>query len=150
MIMNLTYPDVYMCLTVRQQYLLSRNTHDTYLVSWGRAMKSINQQISSNGENKISKIVDHILNQVFGEEATRLIYGYLESNYSLKQDEIAEKINVFAKGLEEFLNSGAYVIERKILDDVYSSYGLLRKLELERAQEEQDFVGQIKLLTRKA
>jgi len=113
-------------------------------------MKSINQQISSNGENKISKIVDHILNQVFGEEATRLIYGYLESNYSLKQDEIAEKINVFAKGLEEFLNSGAYVIERKILDDVYSSYGLLRKLELERAQEEQDFVGQIKLLTRKA
>jgi len=113
-------------------------------------MKSINEQVSSEGENKISKIVDRVLNQVFGEEATRLIYRYLESNYSVKQREIAEKIDVFAKGLEEFLSSGAQVVERKILEDMYSSYGLLRRLELERMEEEQDFVGQIRLLRQKA
>jgi hypothetical protein len=113
-------------------------------------MKTIDQQISSEGENKISKIVDRVLNQVFGEDATQLIYRYLESNYSLKREEITEKIDVFAKGLEKFLNSGAYVVEQKILKDIYSSYGLLRRLELERTQEEQDFVGQIRLLTRKA
>jgi len=112
-------------------------------------MKSIKEQVNSNGEDKISKIVDRVLKGVFGEEATRLIYRYLESNHSLKHEEIPEKIDVFAKGLEEFLSSGAHVVEQKILDDIYSSYGLLRRLELERIKEEQDFVGQIRLLTQK-
>ena len=101
-------------------------------------------------EDKISKIIDKVLKQVFGEEATHLIYRYLESKYCLKRDEIAEKIEVFAAGLEEFLRSGAYVIERKILEDIYSNYGLLRRLELERVQEDSDFVSQMKSLIRKA
>jgi len=53
-------------------------------------------------EDKISKIVDKVLRQVFGEEAARLIYGYLEKRYSVRQDEVGEKIDVFARGLEEF------------------------------------------------
>ena len=101
-------------------------------------------------EDKISKIIDKVLKQVFGEEATHLIYRYLENKYCLRRDEIAEKIEVFAAGLEEFLRSGAYVIERKILEDIYSNYGLLRRLELERVQEESDFVSQVKSLMRKA
>lgn len=101
-------------------------------------------------DNKISKIVDRVLKQVFGDEATLLIYRYLENNYAVKQDEIADKIDVFAAGLEEFLKSGAYVVERKILQDIYSSYGLLRRLELERTQEEFDFVCQVKSLLREA
>ncbi|MBE0520097.1 hypothetical protein IBX35_03540 [Candidatus Bathyarchaeota archaeon] len=113
-------------------------------------MRSTNEQVNNNGGDKILKIVDRVLNQVFGKEATRLIYRHLESNYSVKRGEIAEKIDVFAKGLEEFLSSGAYVVERKILEDMYSSYGLLRRLELEKMQEEQDFVGQIRLLRQKA
>jgi hypothetical protein len=113
-------------------------------------MEPIIQQTNGK-EDKISKIIDKVLRQVFGEEATRLIYGHLEKSYSLKQDEIADKIDVFARGLEEFLRSGAYVVERKILADIYSSYGLLRRLELERTQQEEcDFVSQVKLLIRKA
>jgi hypothetical protein len=112
-------------------------------------MESITQQINRK-EEKISKIIDKVLKQVFGEEATRLIYRHLERNYSLKRSEIAEKIEVFAGGLEEFLRSGAYVIERKILEDIYSNYGLLPKLELERLQEESDFVSQVKSLMREA
>ena len=112
-------------------------------------MESITQQINRK-EDKISKIIDRVLKQVFGEEATRLIYRYLESKYGLKRNEIAERIEVFAAGLEEFLTSGAYVIERKILEDIYSNYGLLRRLELERVQEESDFVSQVKSFMRKA
>lgn len=112
-------------------------------------MENITQQ-TNNKENKISKIIDKVLKQVFGEEATRLIYKHLENNYSLKQDEIAEKIDVFAKGLEGFLRSGAYVIERKILEDIYSSYGLLRRLEMEKMQEDSDFISQMKLIMRRA
>lgn len=100
-------------------------------------------------ENKISKIIDKVLKQVFGEEATLLIYKYLEVTYSLKQDEIAEKIDVFANGLEEFLRSGAYVVEKKILEDIYSTYGLLNRLELRKTRGD-DFVGRVKLLMQKA
>jgi len=107
-------------------------------------------QPTNRKEDKISKIVDRVLREVFGEEATTLIYRYLESNYSLRRDEISEKIEVFARGLEQFLRSGAYVIERKILEDIYSSVGLLRRLELERTQEDCDFASQVKLLMRKA
>ena len=112
-------------------------------------MESITQQINGK-EDKISKIIDKVLKQVFGEEATNLIYRHLENKYCLKRNEIAEKIEVFAAGLEEFLRSGAYVIERKILEDIYSNCGLLRRLELERVQEENDFVSQVKSLMRKA
>lgn len=103
-----------------------------------------------NKVNKISKIVDRVLKQVFGEEATLLIYKYLEANYNVKRDEIAEKIDVFARGLENFLSTGAYVVERKILEDIYSSYGLLRRLELEKVHEEYDFASHVKLLMRNA
>ncbi len=112
-------------------------------------MKTITQQTSKK-EEKISKIIDKVLKQVFGEEATLLFYRHLENSYSLRQDETAEKVEAFAKGLEDFLSSGAYVIERKILEDIYSSYGLLRNLEPKRTQEEYDFVSQVKLFMRKA
>lgn len=113
-------------------------------------MKSQTSQINDSDEDKVLKIVDRVLTQVFGRDAACLIYRYLESKYSLKRNDIAERIDLFAKGLEEFLSSGACIIERKILEDIYSSYGLLRRLELERIQEQHDFVGQVRLLAQKA
>lgn len=95
--------------------------------------------------NKIAEIIDHVLKQVFGE-ASNLIYKYLETNYNVKRNEIAEKIDVFATGLESFLSTGAYVVERKILEDIYSNYGLLRRLELERTSNERDFAHSVRLL----
>jgi len=97
-------------------------------------------------EHKVSKTVDNTLRKIFGDEAALLIYEYLENQHSLRQNEIGEKIDVFARGLEEFLRSGAYVIEMKILEDIYSSYGLAHELELERGINSQDFVSQLKML----
>jgi len=110
-------------------------------------MSTISQQTRKENE-RISRIIDRVMRQVFGDEAARLIYRYLESNYSVRRDEIADKIDLFARGLEDFLKSGAYVIERKILEDIYSSYGLLRRIELERLRES-DFASQVKLLMQK-
>lgn len=119
--------------------------HDKCVVE---TMTTLTRQAFKENE-KIVKIIDRVLKQIFGNEATRLIYRYLETRYAVKRDEMAEKIDLFAKGLEEFLRTGAYVIERKILEDIYSSYGLLRRLELERIREE-DFASQIKTLIRRA
>ena len=99
--------------------------------------------------NKVSRAIDTVLRKIFGDDATLLIYKYLENRYSLRQDAIVEKIDVFAEGLEEFLMSGAYIIEMKILEDVYSSYGLTRRPEFER-RNKQDFVSQMKTLIQKA
>jgi hypothetical protein len=88
--------------------------------------------LASKEENKIFRIIDRVLTQVFGEEATSLIYKHLELRYSLSRSEFATKIDVFTKGLQKFLGSGAYAVESKILDDIYSSYGSLRKIGLER------------------
>ncbi|NIR86523.1 hypothetical protein GWO13_02695 [Candidatus Bathyarchaeota archaeon] len=74
--------------------------------------------------NLLLKVIDEELKQVFGEAATLIIYSHLEKNYSLKPEEIPEKLEVFIRGLEEFLSSGAQVVEKIILKKVYSSFGL--------------------------
>jgi sulfur transfer complex TusBCD TusB component (DsrH family) len=97
-------------------------------------------------EDRVAKVIDGVLIQVFGEKAASLIYRYLERNYSLKRDEVAVKIDVFAKGLEAFLSSGACVVERKILEDLQSSFGLADGSESACM----DFVDQMRFLTNRA
>ena len=101
-------------------------------------------------DDEVSKAIDTVLRKIFGDESTLTIYKYLENRYSLRQDEIVEKIDVFAEGLEEFLMSGAHIIEMKILEDMYSSYGLASNIEFERGRDKHDFVSQMKMLTQKA
>lgn len=139
---------MYLCRANLREGLLSRNMSDIRC----KVTSMQSQVLSTVGkrDDKVSKVIDRVLTQVFGKEATSLIYRHLEQKYSLKHDEVAEKIDVFAKGLEEFLSSGAFVVERKILEDIYSNYGLLRRLELEKTQVDCDFVGQIRSLTRRA
>ncbi len=100
--------------------------------------------LSQEEADAVFKIVDKVLTQVFGEKGTRLIYAYLESHYDLHPSEFAAKIDVFAKGLETFLNSGALIIERKIIKDIYSSYGLVQEAEFTRPGEASDFAGQVR------
>ncbi len=105
---------------------------------------------SMKSEERVAKVIQQVLNQVFGTEATQLIFGHLEKKYKLKPEEVVQRIDVFAKGLEDFLSSGAHMVERKILEDIYSSYGLLRRLELERSNPQTDFADQIRGLMRRA
>jgi hypothetical protein len=105
--------------------------------------------LTTEKEDPVFKIVDNVLRQVFGEKVALLIYRHLESHYSLRPSEFSEKIDVFAKGLESFLPSGASLIERKILDDMYSSQDLLRRMEIAKASEEYDFAGQMRFILQK-
>lgn len=82
--------------------------------------------------DKIFQIIDKVLKQVFGEEATLFIYKYLEQNYSLRQSDFSKKIGVFAKGLEDCLSSGAFAVESKILDDISAIYGSFNKMDFEK------------------
>jgi hypothetical protein len=101
-------------------------------------------------EDKISKIVDRVLVQIFGKDATTMIYKHLERNYSVKKDEVGEKLELFAQGLENFLKSGAYAIERKILEDIWSNYDEAQRIQLERPKREGSFATEVKTLLREA
>jgi hypothetical protein len=94
----------------------------------------------------ISKGIDKALRQIFGDEAKFLIYKYLETHYALKQDEITEKLDVFAKGLEEYLHSGAYVVEAKILEEIGASYGVIQRPKLENVTDGNNFLSQVEML----
>jgi hypothetical protein len=102
-------------------------------------MRVLTLKTPTKKEDTILKIIDNVLNQVFGKEATRFIYRYLEHNYSLHRNEFSDKIEVFAKGLEDCLSSGAFIIEGKILDHIYSRYGALP------VSEGYDFASKMKL-----
>lgn len=59
-----------------------------------------------------------------GESPRKAIYFHLERSYSLKKHEIPQKLGVFAFGLEEMFGSGAIVIEKVIMEKLYSKLGL--------------------------
>jgi hypothetical protein len=101
-------------------------------------------------EDTIFKIIDSVLKQVFGENATLFIYKYLEQRYSLQKRDFSKKIDIFAKGLEDCLSSGAFAIESKILDDLHSAYGAFGAIGYERKTERYDFASQMKIAMQKA
>jgi hypothetical protein len=101
-------------------------------------------------EDKIFKVIDSVLKQVFGENATFFIYKYLEQHYALHQSDFSKKIDVFAKGLEDCLSSGALAIESKILEDISSVYGSFGTIEYERKPERCDFASQMKIAMQRA
>jgi len=88
--------------------------------------------------DRLFRIVDKVLKQIFGEPATLVIYNYLEEKYSLKREDIPNEPEILAEGLEKYLSdSGASVVLGMILTE--GSEFRLRKIEekhfLERLRE---------------
>ncbi|MFB3889052.1 MAG: hypothetical protein ACE14S_06135 [Candidatus Bathyarchaeia archaeon] len=102
------------------------------------------EALTAKESETVFRIVDNILRQIFGEKATLMIYQHLEAHYALQKHEFAAKIDIFAQGLESFLSSGAQLIERKILDDICSTYGIMQRTVVTDANEEYDFVSQVR------
>ena len=90
---------------------------------------------------RLFKIVDKVLRQIFGEPATLFIYKYLEEKYSLKRENIPNEPEIFAEGLEKYLSHfGASVILQTLFNE--SSELKLMKTE------EKKFLKQLKELKR--
>lgn len=69
--------------------------------------------------------IDESFKEIFGEMATEIIYDHLEDKYSLKREEIPEKLEVFIEGMEAFFNSSAaWTVEKNVLKNFYSTFGL--------------------------
>jgi hypothetical protein len=88
---------------------------------------SVSADTKEEFKKLLLKTIDENLKQVFQETATHIIYQFLENNYSLKREEIPEKLETFMEGLHEFFRSGAHVIEQSILKELYVNFGLKYK-----------------------
>jgi hypothetical protein len=97
-------------------------------------------------DKSFRETVDEVLKQIFGQSAALIIYSHLEKNNSLTQEEIPEKLENFVRGLENFLSSGALVIEGIILKQLYSSYGLEFK-GMEEGYSFIDYITKLKQMT---
>jgi len=90
---------------------------------------------------RLFKIVDKVLKQIFGETATLFIYKHLEEKHSLKREDIASELEIFTEGLEKYLgDSGALVVLETLFNE--SAELKLKKFE------EKDFLEQLKELKR--
>ncbi len=96
-------------------------------------------------EEILNKAVDKTLKRVFGDTAANIIYTHLENNYSIKKDKIAENLESFSQAMEEYLNSGAAVVEKEILESFYSGLGLFQRIKLE-GNRNTEFVERLRTL----
>jgi len=86
--------------------------------------------------------IDDGLKQIFKKAAMKTIYSYLDKQYSLKREDIPEKLDIFIQGLENFFESGAVVVRLVILKNLYSSLGL----EVRHVQRDQNLVDCVERL----
>ncbi|TET57116.1 hypothetical protein E3J51_03540 [Candidatus Bathyarchaeota archaeon] len=75
-------------------------------------------------ENIVSEAVDKTLNQVLGSAAANAIYFYLEKDHAIKKNEIPEKLESFCEAIQEYLSTGAAMVEKQILRNFYSNLEL--------------------------
>jgi hypothetical protein len=93
-------------------------------------------------DNLLLKVVDKTMKQVFTETGTKVIYDFLKNNSRLKREEIAKKPKIFSTGIKKLMGSGAPVIEKMILKNLYSKLEL--KLEEKDGYEFSDHIKELR------
>lgn len=74
-------------------------------------MQTFNCQVGDS----INKIIDNVLTEVFGQKGTLYIYKYIENAYQIAPSQFSHKLELFSKGLEDCLSTGAIPIQARIL-----------------------------------
>ena len=93
-------------------------------------------------DNLLSDAVDEALRHIFRDEGARVILDYLENKCHLDRRRIAEEPEAFSAGLDRLLASARWVVEKLILENLYS------KLELRFEEKEghvfSDYIKELK------
>jgi hypothetical protein len=71
----------------------------------------LNRQIGDS----INKIIDNVITEVFGKKGALYIYKYIKDAYQLAPNQFSDKLDVFSKGLEDCLSTGAIPVQTRIL-----------------------------------
>jgi hypothetical protein len=66
------------------------------------------------GDERLSNVIDKVLNRVLGRQATETFYVHLENTHSIQRQNIAHELGSFNSALREYFGAGAGVIEHVI------------------------------------
>jgi hypothetical protein len=61
---------------------------------------------------------------ILGESARKGIYFHLQNTVSLKREDVPDKPETLAEGLQKIFGAGAVVIEKAIVKSLYSKLGI--------------------------
>jgi hypothetical protein len=65
-------------------------------------------------EEKLTRIIDDVLNQMLGHKAARTFYTHLENTHAIQRQEIALQLDLFNLALKEYFGAGGTVLEQTI------------------------------------
>lgn len=65
-------------------------------------------------DEKLSSVIDKVLNRVLGRQATETFYVHLENTHSIHRQNIGNELNSFNSALREYFGAGASVLEQVI------------------------------------
>jgi hypothetical protein len=65
-------------------------------------------------DERLSNVIDRVLNRMLGRQAAETFYLHLESTHSIQRQNIAHELNSFSSALREYFGAGAGVIEQVI------------------------------------
>lgn len=74
-------------------------------------------------DEKLLEAVDHALLS-FGESPRKAIYYHLDKNFKIQKEDIPEETDKFTTALDALFGSGATVIEKLIVKDLYQRLNL--------------------------
>lgn len=111
-------------------FIQIKSVHTQYSASLNATVAEVIEMTTylHNGPVKLDELlliaVDETLKDIFKEEGVKAIYDFIEKNCCLKRDEIAEKPKDFSACLKKLLSSAAPVIEKAVLEGLFSEFGL--------------------------
>ena len=76
-------------------------------------------EIKPGFEDALNWAIENIFVELGGKEG---IYRYLETNYGIKKDEIAFKLEVFANAINQTFGPAAKIIQIKIIERLHTRF----------------------------
>ncbi|MEM2094859.1 MAG: hypothetical protein QXI32_06145 [Candidatus Bathyarchaeia archaeon] len=71
----------------------------------------------------VSNAIDEALN-VLGQSSKQILYTWLERDKGIVREEIPQRLEEFTSFLEKNFGYGAAILERRVLESLYSKMGL--------------------------
>ena len=93
-------------------------------------------------DDLLLKMVNETMKEVFTEAGTKVVCDFLQNSCHLKLEEIVEKPEVFSRCLQKLLGSGAQVLEKLILKNLYSRLEL--KIEEKKGYLFSDYIRELR------
>ena len=95
------------------------------------AVSVLESQCSCDFEGLLLEAVDAALS-LLGDSSKQAIYFYLEKNFTVKKQDIPNKIEEFTNAIEEIFGHGAKILEIKIMKHLFVKVGSAFKYILEK------------------